>query len=65
MVVMPRQTIKRFLHFALCLAGVGRSIFPVSRVCFSRLILRGIGVRRFLFLRRCYERHKTQNRPSE
>nr|DAS27721.1 MAG TPA: hypothetical protein [Caudoviricetes sp.] len=50
MVVMPRQTIKRFLHpFALCLAGVGRSIFPVSRVCFSRLILRGVGVRRFLF----------------
>nr|DAK27622.1 MAG TPA: hypothetical protein [Caudoviricetes sp.] len=35
--------------FALCLAGVGRSIFPVSRVCFGRLILRGIGVRRFLF----------------
>nr|DAS62885.1 MAG TPA: hypothetical protein [Caudoviricetes sp.] len=30
MAVMPRQTIKRFLHFALCLAGVGRSIFPVS-----------------------------------
>nr|DAX55102.1 MAG TPA: hypothetical protein [Caudoviricetes sp.] len=22
-------------HFALCLAGVGRSIFPVSRVCFA------------------------------
>nr|DAK44129.1 MAG TPA: hypothetical protein [Caudoviricetes sp.] len=35
MAVMPRQTIKRFLHFALCLAGVGRSIFPVSRVCFA------------------------------
>nr|DAX66521.1 MAG TPA: hypothetical protein [Caudoviricetes sp.] len=33
MVVMPRQTIKRFLHFALCLDGVGRSIFPASRVC--------------------------------
>nr|DAS50350.1 MAG TPA: hypothetical protein [Caudoviricetes sp.] len=35
MVVMPRQTIKRFLHFALCLDGVGRSIFPVSRVCLA------------------------------
>nr|DAS09029.1 MAG TPA: hypothetical protein [Caudoviricetes sp.] len=27
MVVMQRQTIKRFSHFALCLAGVGRSFF--------------------------------------
>nr|DAX54415.1 MAG TPA: hypothetical protein [Caudoviricetes sp.] len=23
--------------------------FPMCRVCFSRLILRGVGVRRFLF----------------
>nr|DAK26356.1 MAG TPA: hypothetical protein [Caudoviricetes sp.] len=35
MAVMPRQTIKRFLHFALCLDGVGRSIFPVSQVCLA------------------------------
>nr|DAT12070.1 MAG TPA: hypothetical protein [Caudoviricetes sp.] len=42
---------KAVSHFALCLDGVGRSIFLHVLVCFSRLILRVVGVRRFLFLR--------------
>nr|DAK06847.1 MAG TPA: hypothetical protein [Caudoviricetes sp.] len=31
------------MHFALCLDGVGRSIFPVSRVCLPSNSERGWG----------------------
>nr|DAR77819.1 MAG TPA: hypothetical protein [Caudoviricetes sp.] len=41
------------------------SHFSYESSVFCRLILRGVGVRRFLFLRRVYERHKTQDGPSK
>ena len=52
--ILIKKNVRRNNHenpnyHALCLAGVGRSIFPMCRVCLSRLILRGVGVRRFLF----------------
>lgn len=62
---MPRQTIKRFLHFALCLDGVGRSFFQMCRVCLSRLILRGVELDGFFLEFDMSEKKRPIGRPTK